>query len=571
MKIFSRLALVLAVSASLWAETPDQTFQSLAEEFLQGYLRLNPEVATTLGEHRYDGRWSDVSRAGVQEAVQFQHSTLRKLKPLLKANLSSVNGVDRDILQHYLQGQIWANQELKEWEWNPLLYNPGPALFAIVARDYAPLPQRLGALAERLEGLPIFLKQAREVLDNPPALHTQTAIQQNQGTLNFVQNELESYIQKAGPDLQPRLRSAQSAAVAALQEHGTWLENHLLPRSHGDFRLGPQRYRRKLYFTLESSLSAEQLAHRARRDLLDTQIAMARVARPLYARYFQKSAESLGDAEVSRAVLQRLADDRPNSSTIVPQARQSLEKAGAFVRQHRLVSLPTQPCEIIEMPEFNRGVAIAYCDSPGPLEQGGTTYYAIAPTPRDWSPERATSFYREYNNAMLDDLTVHEAMPGHFLQLMHANRFQAPTRLRAVLQSGTFVEGWATYAEQMMVSHNYGGPEVAMQQLKMRLRLILNCLLDQGVHAGSLQEDEAVRWLMKEGYQEEGEAVGKWKRACLTSAQLSTYYVGNCELNDLIAEYRKSHPALSLQQVHDRVLSFGSPAPRYVVRLLKGL
>jgi len=566
--VLKRFALFLALGAVALAQPANDRFARVADEFVEGYLRLNPETATTLGDHRYDGEWSDVSPAGIERSLAFSRQLLAHLEELRNAELSSENSIDRDMLIHYLKGQLWSTSELKEWQWNPLVYNPGPALFAIVARDYAPLPQRLESAALRLESLPTFLQQARAQLHNPPPLHCQTAIAQNTGTIAFLENDLEEFLQKA-PEKRARVEAARAIAVTALREYGTWLEKDLLPRSHGDFRLGPDRWRKKLTFTLDSSLSAEELEARAEKDLARTHAEMALVARPLYAQLLSRSPARLSDAEVCRAVLKRLAQDRPNSQTIVPLAATSLQKATAFVGQHKLVTLPEEPCQIIEMPEFNRGVAIAYCDSPGPLEKGGTTYYAIAPTPSDWSAERSLSFYREYNNAMLDDLTVHEAMPGHFLQLMHANRFKAPTRVRAILQSGTFVEGWATYAEQMMVANGYGGPAVHMQQLKMRLRLILNALLDHKVHAGKLEEAEAVRWLMQAGFQEEGEATAKWRRACLTSAQLSTYYVGNCELNDLVAGYRKAHPGESWQSVHDHILAFGSPAPRYIARLLK--
>lgn len=566
--MLKKLVVSLALSSLAWASPTDDRFAQVAGDYLEGYLRSSPEAATALGDHRYDGDWSDVSPAGVERSLTFARELLARLEALPTAELSRENAVDRDMLIHSLKSQIWSTTELKEYRWNPLVYNPGPAIFSIVARDYAPLPQRLEAVATRLEGLSVFLQQARVQLDNPPPLHTQTAIAQNAGTIAFLENDLEPFLKQA-PEKRVRVEAARRLAVQALREYGTWLEKDLLPRSHGNFRLGREKWRKKLYFTLESSLTPEELQARAERDLARTHQDMARVARPLYARLTHRSAEKLGDQEVCRAVLRKLAEDRPDSQTIVPLAGESLKKATRFVGEHKLVTLPEEPCEIIEMPEFNRGVAIAYCDSPGPLEKGGTTYYAIAPTPADWSAERSLSFYREYNKAMLDDLTVHEAMPGHFLQLMHANRFQAPTRVRAILQSGTFVEGWATYAEQMMVSQGYGGAPVQMQQLKMRLRLILNALLDQKVHAGQLTEEAAVRWLMQAGFQEEGEAAAKWKRACLTSAQLSTYYVGNCEVNDLVTGYRKLHPEESWQSVHDHILAFGSPAPRYIARLLK--
>ena len=165
------------------------------------------------------------------------------------------------------------------------------------------------------------------------------------------------------------------------------------------------------------------------------------------------------------------------------------------------------------MPEFKRGQAIAYCDPPGPLEQNGKRFFAVAPTPKDWSAQRKESFFKEYNNYMCRDLTVHEAMPGHYLQLAHANEFRAPTLVRAIFQSGTFIEGWAVYCEQMMAEQGYGGPEVKMQQLKMRLRAICNAIIDQEIHAKNMSEKEAMDLMIKEGFQQEGEAVAKWKRA----------------------------------------------------------
>jgi uncharacterized protein (DUF885 family) len=220
---------------------------------------------------------------------------------------------------------------------------------------------------------------------------------------------------------------------------------------------------------------------------------------------------------------------------------------------------------VIEQPEFQRGVAIAYCDQPGALEPKGETYYSVAPTPADWTPERKLSFFREYNDYMLHDLTVHEAMPGHYLQLAHANQFHAPTLVRAVWMSGTFVEGWAVYAEQLMANAGFGGPEVKIQQLKMRLRVTINSILDQKIHTAGMTEKEALDLMMQCGFQEEGEAVGKWRRACQSSTQLSTYFVGAIEHDDMrAAAEKKEGAAFDLKRYHDRILSLGSPAVKYV-------
>jgi uncharacterized protein (DUF885 family) len=210
------------------------------------------------------------------------------------------------------------------------------------------------------------------------------------------------------------------------------------------------------------------------------------------------------------------------------------------------------------MPEVRRGIAVAYCDAPGALEEGGTTRFAISPTPAGWSAERVASFYREYNTAMVRDLTVHEAMPGHVLQLALARRYRGATPVRQVLTSGSFIEGWAVHAEEIMARLGYGGVPVRLQQLKMQLRTTINAMLDAGVHAGGMSEAEALALMTGRGFQEEGEAVGKWRRALLTSGQLSTYFVGYLELA----------PTLAGRTRYDEVLAHGSPPPRHLPALL---
>ena len=268
-------------------------------------------------------------------------------------------------------------------------------------------------------------------------------------------------------------------------------------------------------------------------------------------------------------MLNKLAEQRPDDNTVVGYAQKIVKEATDFVKQHNLVTVPDVPLDVIAMPEFKRGVAIAYCDSPGPLEKNGKTFFAVAPTPKDWTKEQKESFFRENNNYFVRDLTVHEAMPGHYLQLAHANEFKAPTMVRAIFQSGPFIEGWAVYTEQVMAEAGYGGPEVKMQQLKMRLRAICNAILDQSIHAGNMSEQEAMDLMTKEAFQENGEATLKWKRARLTSAQLSTYFVGVSEHLELReAAKKKAGAAFDLKKYNDQVLSYGSPPVKYVRELM---
>lgn len=549
---------LMALALPVWAQ--DSSFEKLVADFMPAYLRLNPELATSLGDHRYDGQLSDYSLSGLTETNKLYTKTLQQLEDIDPLSLSPVNRVDYEILKSNLQASLFALDELQEFRWNPLVYNPGGSLYALMARDFAPLPKRLESLAQRLDSIPKLLEQAKLNLDNPPLIYTKTAIDQNKGTLSLIKVDLDTILDQA-PELREKLAHSRKRAADALENYGKWLEKDLLPRSKGDFRLGSKLYSKKLAYTLESELPQAEILKRAEAELLKTREKMAKVA----AKVLKDEATAYQtEDKLIRAALNRCAQSTPNNDTVVGQAAADLSECTAFVREHKLVSLTEDACEVIEMPEFARGVAVAYCDSPGPLEANVATFYAIAPTPKDWSRDRVNSFFREYNDSMLKDLTVHEAMPGHFLQLMHSNRFKAPTLVRSIFQSGTFIEGWATYAEQVMANQGYGGPQVQLQQLKMRLRLIINAIIDQKIHTAGMTEAEAMNLMMNSGFQEEGEAAGKWRRACLTSAQLSTYFVGNAELNDLVQDYQAKHPGTSLQALHDLMLSFGSPAPRYL-------
>ena len=569
------LALLLAGPSVLPANpAADARFEAAARDYLDKYLALNPEQATGLGDHRFDGRLNDRSADGVKVNKKLAEGALRTLAAIPPAELGTANRVDYDILKNNLESIVFETDTVREWTWNPLLYNVGGAIFPLVSRDFAPLPERLRNVKGRLEMVPAAVAAARANLQHPPKVHVETAIRQNPGTINLVREGLDEFLAQASPELRAELAPAQAAAVAAVEDYGRFLEKELLPRADGDFRLGDEKFRRRLRYSLESGLSKEEVLRRAKEELAKTQAEMIATAVPLLEKLAPDRA-GLRGREACKLVLDRLAETRPTDASIVPDAETMLKQCTEFVREKKLVTVPDEPVRVLVMPEFQRGVAIAYCDAPGALAKNEATFYAIAPTPTDWTAARKESFYREYNDFMLQDLTIHEAMPGHYLQLTLGNRFRAPTLVRGVFTSGMFAEGWATYAEQFMAAAGYGGPEVRMQQLKMRLRLIINALLDQGIHTAGMTEKEAMDLMVNEGFQEEGEAAGKWRRACLTAAQLSTYFVGNAEVNDLVRDLRAKHGGGEMrpeevQAMHDGMLTLGTAAPRYL-RVLLGL
>jgi uncharacterized protein (DUF885 family) len=571
MKIIIAAASVLSLSMlNAFATPQDEEFQKLARDYIERELQANPENATELGDHRFDGQLTDYSPEARAKELAAQKAFRDKLNAIDGSKLTGANNIDFRILKENIDYKIFQAQELKEADWNPLVYMQSLAnsLYLLVARDFAPPDKRIPNLRQRMGKIPRVIAQAKANLQHPPRVHTETAIEQTQGAVSLVREGLAPLLDQS-PQLKKELAPSQGKTAAALEDYKKWLQNDLLPRSDGDFRLGPEKFRKKLRFALASDLSMEEIMKRAQTDLKQTQTAIYATALPLYKKYFPNadSATVADKHKVTAAVLDKLAEQHPDDATVVGYAKEVVGEATNFVRSHNLVTIPDTPLDVIAMPEFKRGVAIAYCDSAGPLEKNGKTFYAVAPTPKDWTKERKESFFREYNNYMIRDLTVHEAMPGHYLQIAHANQFRAPTLVRAIFQSGTFIEGWAVYTEQMMAEQSYGGPEVKMQQLKMRLRAICNAILDQSIHAGNMSEQEALDLMMKEGYQQEGEAVAKWKRARLTSAQLSTYFVGATEHLDLRAAAEKK-PNFDLKKYNDQVISYGSPPVKYVRELM---
>jgi uncharacterized protein (DUF885 family) len=554
------------------ATIEDGEFQKIAHDYIEQYLEANPEDATELGDHRFDGQLTDYSPDAQAKDLATQKEFRNKLNAIDGSQLTGANNIDFRILKENIDYQIFRAEELKEPEWNPLVYMQSLAnsLYLLVARDFAPAEKRIPNLRQRMEGIPRVIAQAKANLQHPPRVHTETAIEQTQGAINLVREGLSPVLDRA-PQMKKELTPLQEKTAAALEDYKKWLQNDLLPRSAGDFRIGADKFRKKLRFALASDLSMEEIMKRAQADLQQTQTAIYETGLPLYKKYFPNADDkTLADKHaVTAAVLDKLAEQHPDDATVVSYAQKILGEATDFVKQHNLVTIPSVPLDVIAMPEFKRGVAIAYCDSPGPLDKNGKTFFAVAPTPKDWSKERKESFFREYNNYMIRDLTVHEAMPGHYLQLAHANEFRAPTLIRAIFRSGTFIEGWAVYTEQLMAEQGYGGSEVKMQQLKMRLRAIANAILDQSIHAGNMNEKEAMDLMMKQTFQQEGEAVAKWKRARLTSAQLSTYFVGATEHLDLrAAEEKKLGRDFDLKKYNDEVISYGSPPVKYVRELM---
>ncbi len=556
----------------------DAAFADLSKRALDTWMQLSPVSATQIGDHRYDSEIDDLSAAGQQKTVAAYKALLGELDRIDVAKLGRENQVDAAILRNQLQSEIWNAEVLQSGKWDPQLYNgiAGSAIYGLMAREFAPLPERLKSATARMEKLPAIFAQARENLDpaRVPKIHAETVAKQNKGILSIVDTFITPHIGELPQADQQRLQAAIDGLKKAVDEQQTWLDKTLVPNAKGDFRIGAEKYDQKLKFALSSSLSRQEIGERARAELKRVREDMYGIAQTVLkdkpgAPEMPAQPTDEQQQKAIEAALELAYADKPARDKVVDDAKAALDQSTAFVREHDLMTLPDAPVDIILMPEFQRGVAVAYCDSPGPLDKNLKTFYAVSPIPDDWNDKQVDSFLREYNSRMIHLLSIHEGTPGHYLEGWHSAKF--PSTLRAVLRSGLFAEGWAVYTERMMQEQGYlnNDPLFHLVQLKFYLRTISNAILDQGVHVDNWDREKAMHLMTHDAFQQESEAAGKWVRAQLTSAQLPTYFVGAQEHFDTRkAMQDKLGDAFNLKAYHDQMLSYGAPPVRFARQLM---
>ncbi|HEL5323069.1 TPA: DUF885 domain-containing protein [Stenotrophomonas maltophilia] len=556
----------------------DAAFADLSKRALDTWMQLSPVSATQIGDHRYDSELDDLSAAGQQKTLAAYKALLGELDKIEVAKLGRENQVDAAILRNQLQSEIWNAEVLQSGKWDPQLYNgiAGSAIYGLMAREFAPLPERLKSATARMEKLPAIFAQARENLDpaRVPKIHAETVAKQNKGILSIVDTFITPHIGELPQADQQRLQAAIDGLKKAVDEQQTWLDKTLVPNAKGDFRIGAEKYDQKLKFALSSSLSRQEIGERARAELKRVREDMYGIAQTVLkdkpgAPEMPAQPTDEQQQKAIEAALELAYADKPARDKVVDDAKAALEQSTAFVREHDLMTLPDAPVDIILMPEFQRGVAVAYCDSPGPLDKNLKTFYAVSPIPDDWNDKQVDSFLREYNSRMIHLLSIHEGTPGHYLEGWHSAKF--PSTLRAVLRSGLFAEGWAVYTERMMQEQGYlnNDPLFHLVQLKFYLRTISNAILDQGVHVDNWDREKAMHLMTHDAFQQESEAAGKWVRAQLTSAQLPTYFVGAQEHFDTRkAVQEKLGDKFNLKAYHDQMLSYGAPPVRFARQLM---
>ncbi len=554
------------------------SFAETSERFFADFFRLYPVHATDAGNHEHDDRWPDLSDAGRAERMSFLAEVRRRLEQLDGATLDRDEAIDRRVLLTQIDELRFDEEELDELAWSPVVYTYlfGGGLFSLLSREFAPMADRLASAAGRMEALPAALDAARQNLTSGRArpvsrFHVEKAIETMPGVAELSRTAAQMASELDDAAARDRVERAADTAAAAVDAFTAWLRDELLPSATGDFRLGRDLYERKFRHALKATITPDELEARAATAYDEVRGEMLRIARELWPRFVGDEEPPHDPDALVRRVLDEIAKEHPRADELLDYCRTETARIEEFVRERDLIGLADEPLDIIWTPPFLRAFGGAMLIPPGPLDKGQRSFFAITPAPEDWTPDQVESKLREDNARSLRILTIHEAVPGHYLQLAWSNRCESLPR--AVFGSGVFAEGWAVYVTQVMMDVGYGAedPALLLAHWKYFLRAITNTLMDIRIHAREpgMTEDEAMDLMVNGGFQERSEASEKWNRARLSSTQLCEYFLGSAEMTDLEREARRRAEADGREFVWrpflESVLSHGTP-PTPVIR-----
>lgn len=566
----------LLASAAGAQSSEDQKLQAFFKAQLERQFQLQPTMATGLGDHRYDHLLDDISKEARAGWKKVAEQTLKDLpKQVDYKKLSRAGQVDFEILQQDLRRDLWLTENFQPFGEDPRTYGRyiNDSVYVLLTQSTLSAETNIANCIERMKEIPRIVATAKQTLTRPPKTILETAIRQNRGAIVFFESEL---FQLAGETPQlSQLKAAAAPIVAALKDYQQFLEKELMPRATDDWRIGKKKFAKKLELVLDAGMTADQVLADAEAEFTRVHRDLYVVSRQLWSQYFPRQPLPPDDVEGRRAtiakVIAAVSQEHGKPEELLANTRATVARIKTFIRERDILQLPEPDlCQIIEMPEFRRGNSIAYLDNAPPLDPKAASYYAISPPPADWGADKVKSFLEEYNGHMLQVLTIHEAYPGHYVQLEYANR--NPSLIRRVLSSGVYVEGWAVYTEQTMLDQGYGDRDLCLRlmQLKFYLRAVVNAILDHKMHCQNMTDDEAMKLMVEGAFQSEGEARLKVIRAKQSSTQLSTYFVGRMAHYRLRqAVQRELGNRFNLGRFHEAVLNEGSIPVKYLPELVR--
>lgn len=561
-------------AASAASTTDDAMQHEFGAAFLDAYWRLHPDEAIANGYYAVADRLFIPDEAGRAEQLRFLREARQRLQAIAPAGLSPASRTDRAVLDNQLAAEIWGLTEKREWEWNPSVYNVADPFALLLGTDYAPLDERLRTVLRRLARVPDYYAAALRNLREPTREHTALAIEQNTGALEVFGAGLEAQIAQSSLDAGERALFGRrvAAARAAIQGFVDALKARAADptATARSFRLGAALYEKEFAFDIASGATAQALYERALREKERLLSQMDVLSDELWPKVFPDAPRPADRLEKIGGVIARLSEQHVSAPDYFRENQQEIPMLEKWITSHDLLTLdPTRPLEVRVTPAYKQGIAAASIDAPGPYDATARTYFNVDPIEAR-GPQRAESFLREYNRWILPVLIIHEALPGHYVQLLYANK--SPSLIKSLFANGAMVEGWAVYGERMMMESGFGD-DTAEQWLmydKFNLRAVCNTLLDIGVHVQGMTEAQARDLLVREAFQTPEQAREKWHRVTVTSVQLTSYFAGYAAIYDLRERLKQQlGPRFSLKRFHERFLGYGS-APVSVIEEMIG-
>jgi uncharacterized protein (DUF885 family) len=546
------------------------------QEWLDDQCKRHPMFATYLGNHDYDHQLDDLSPQARAEDLQNDTRVLNELKQQVDLKRLSRNAqIDLEIWQHFLEYRIWQATNSNDFANDPRVYLTyvSDSVFTLLTQSTLPKHRNVENASKRIAQIPSIVQAAKQSIGQPPKILTEIAIKRTDGAIAFYESDIFKLAEES-PQLSP-LQAPSRSAAASLKDYKKFLEQEVLPRSKGDWRIGKDKFAKKLELELDAGLTAAEVIQAANAEADRVEQEMYYVAKQLWHTTFVGQSlppdDQQGRRDTIRKVLGELGKEHGKPDTLVQDAQKTVSAIKEMIVRKKILTLPDpDQCDIIEMPEFQRGFSAAYLNPAPALDPNAKSLYAISPPPTEWPAERQEAFFKEYNKYMLQILTIHEAYPGHYVQLDYSNRVRSP--IRKILSSGVFAEGWAVYTEQMMLDQGYGEGDLALRlhQLKFYLRAVLNAILDYSMHCTEMSDEQAMELLVGRGYQTEGEAFGKVQRAKQSSCQLSTYFVGRTAFYRLRQNVQRARGEnFNLQEFHEQVLNCGTIPVKYLQELVR--
>ena len=552
----------------------DQQFAEFKEKFLEANWKLNPTWGVYVGYYKYDDQL--LIPNGELRALrrQFYVNELQALKEFDANKLNSSNATDLAIIEGQLKSNIWNIDSFRQYEWNPASYNPAGAFGVILNTDYKPIEERIQTISVRLEQVPPYYAAAIENIKVPTLEHLDLALSQSSGALNMFASIIPSKLGEVDLSEQDRKQINNRLALAeiAVKSYITFLqvkkEELTASGEARGFRIGAELYEKKFQHDIKSSYTALELYELALAAKAKLHREMVTITKQLWPKYFANEAMPSDDLVAVKQLIDKLSAKHVSRDKFVDEIRRQMPIIQKFMDDNELLdSDPTRPLIVRLMPEHQRGYAGASVNAPGPYDATANTYYNVSPLD-GMSDEQAESYLREYNHWILQILNIHEAIPGHYTQLMHANK--SPSKIKSIFGNGAMVEGWAVYSERMMLESGYGDnePEMWLMYSKWNLRVVVNTILDYSVQVLGMSRADGLDMLMNEAFQEQAEAEGKWRRATVSQVQLTSYFSGYSE----IYEFREALKVamgqkFNLREFHNKFLSYGN-APVPVIKSL---